>query len=229
MKKTHLRRSVSALLICAMLLSLCGYTGTSIAAADADTPASVQRTYTRYYEQVYEAENAVGNGTSVNTDHTGYSGTGFVDNFNATGKYIDFQINIPVTGDYSFILRYANATGHKAHAHVYLDGEIQETIPLHALSDWNTWGSSELGATMVSAGTHTLRISFVDYAVNIDALTVEDKHESIRSLYLSNWKNMMAIWNDTKLCSEDTPEAGPSIREIRFASKPNQRLLWILL
>lgn len=106
MKKTHLRRSVSALLICAMLLSLCGYTGTSIAAADADTPASVQRTYTRYYEQVYEAENAVGNGTSVNTDHTGYSGTGFVDNFNATGKYIDFQINIPVTGDYSFILRY---------------------------------------------------------------------------------------------------------------------------
>lgn len=174
MKKTHLRRSVSALLICAMLLSLCGYTGTSIAAADADTPASVQRTYTRYYEQVYEAENAVGNGTSVNTDHTGYSGTGFVDNFNATGKYIDFQINIPVTGDYSFILRYANATGHKAHAHVYLDGEIQETIPLHALSDWNTWGSSELGATMVSAGTHTLRISFVDYAVNIDALTVED-------------------------------------------------------
>lgn len=104
MKKTHLRRSVSALLICAMLLSLCGYTGTSIAAADADTPASVQRTYTRYYEQVYEAENAVGNGTSVNTDHTGYSGTGFVDNFNATGKYIDFQINIPVTGDYSFIL-----------------------------------------------------------------------------------------------------------------------------
>lgn len=222
MKKTHLRRSVSALLICAMLLSLCGYTGTSIAAADADTPASVQRTYTRYYEQVYEAENAVGNGTSVNTDHTGYSGTGFVDNFNATGKYIDFQINIPVTGDYSFILRYANATGHKAHAHVYLDGEIQETIPLHALSDWNTWGSSELGATMVSAGTHTLRISFVDYAVNIDALTVEDKHESIRSLYLSNWKNMMAIWNDTKLCSEDTPEAGPSIREIRFASNWNQ-------
>ena len=91
---------------------------------------------------------------------------------------------------------------------MYLDGEIQETIPLHALSDWNTWGSSELGATMVSAGTHTLRISFVDYAVNIDALTVEDKHESIRSLYLSNWKNMMAIWNDTKLCSEDTPEAG---------------------
>lgn len=105
---------------------------------------------------------------------------------------------------------------------MYLDGEIQETIPLHALSDWNTWGSSELGATMVSAGTHTLRISFVDYAVNIDALTVEDKHESIRSLYLSNWKNMMAIWNDTKLCSEDTPEAGPSIREIRFASNWNQ-------
>ena len=48
MKKTHLRRSVSALLICAMLLSLCGYTGTSIAAADADTPASVQRTYTAF-------------------------------------------------------------------------------------------------------------------------------------------------------------------------------------
>ena len=203
MKKTHLRRSVSALLICAMLLSLCGYTGTSIAAADADTPASVQRTYTRYYEQVYEAENAVGNGTSVNTDHTGYSGTGFVDNFNATGKYIDFQINIPVTGDYSFILRYANATGHKAHAHVYLDGEIQETIPLHALSDWNTWGSSELGATMVSAGTHTLRISFVDYAVNIDNW-IEIKQPSVtfsnvppgKYVFEVRGANGTGMWND---------------------------------
>lgn len=223
MRSKYLRKPISALLICVMLLSICNIGSMNvIAATTTDESYVTERTYTRYYEHLYEAENATGNGTSVNTNHTGYSGTGFVDGFNAEGKYLDFQVNIPVEGDYSFIFRYSNATGHKAHAQVHMDGVLEETIPLHNLASWNEWGDSEIGLTSVSSGNHTVRISFVDYAINIDSLKVEDKHESTRSLYLSNWNNMMAIWNDTKLCSEDVAEAGPSIRELRFSSNWNQ-------
>lgn len=221
MKTKHFCRTISAFLICAMVMSLCklGITTATATSSTVDTP---QRTYSRYYEYSYEAESASGNGTSVNTNHLGYTGTGFVDEFDSLNKYLDFQISIPIAGDYSFYFRYANATGHKAHAEVYLDGNYQETIPLHNLENWNTWAESEIGFTMLSEGNHTIRISFVDYAFNLDSLRVEQKHESIRSFYLSNWNNMMSIWNNTKLCQDDNPETGPSIREIRFASNWNQ-------
>jgi len=190
---------------------------------DAESAAITEaREYHRYAQVKYEAENAQITGADIMTDHPGYSGTGFVANFDSAGNEISFDVSIPALGDYSFYFRYSNGTGHKAHTEVYLDGVLQETIPFHMTDGWDAWNDSEIGVTNLTAGRHVVKIAFVDYAVNIDYMLQEERHESIRSFYLSNWSNMMAIWKDTKLCSEDIPEKGPSIRELRCAANWTQ-------
>src|SRR5690606_14194828 len=64
-----------------------------------------------------EAEDAslsgetTGTMAAVNTNHTGYSGTGFVDNIDTAGAAVTFYADVKVGGDHSVDLRYANATG----------------------------------------------------------------------------------------------------------------------
>lgn len=170
-----------------------------------------------YAESTYEAESAYLNGVGTNTNHTGYTGSGFVDGFDAIGDYVQFTVSIPATGDYSFIFKYANNTGYKASRKVYVDGNYIATAVFPNLANWDTWGKAEAGITNLASGTHTVKISFNNYAINLDNLVVEEKHESIRSLYLSNWNNMMAIWKASKLCSVDTATKGPRIDELRYS------------
>jgi hypothetical protein len=59
---------------------------------------------------LYEAEEAALTGTAgINTDHTGYSGSGFVDRYATEGKAATtFDVTVPKTGDYDVNLRYSN-------------------------------------------------------------------------------------------------------------------------
>lgn len=170
-----------------------------------------------YNKTVYQAENAALNGAAVDTDHTGYTGTGFVDQFDSVGKYVDFTISIASDGDYSIIFRYSNAGGYYASAKVYFDGEYEAMAVFPNLSNWDTWSTAEVG-NYFTAGTHTVRIAYNNHAINLDCIQVEEKHESARSLYLSNAKDFMAIWQAAQLCSEDTAMRPPRISELRLSS-----------
>lgn len=170
-----------------------------------------------YAETSYEAENATLHGVSIGKDHAGYTGSGFVDHFDSLGDCVDFTINISEAGDYSMIFRYANAGGYYASANVYFDGEFEATAVFPSLSGWDTWGTAEVG-NYLDAGKHTVRIEYNNHAINIDSLSVEVKHESTRSLYLSNMKNMMAIWKAGQLCSDDSDIQSTRIDELRLSN-----------
>ena len=197
------RQLVSVALVLAMIVACMGGLLPTTAAA--------------YSETVYQAEEAVLGGAAIDTDHTGFTGTGFVDQFDALGKYVDFSISVPSSGDYSLVFRYANAGGYYASAKVYFDGEYEALGVFPSLSDWNTWSTAEVGKYL-TAGTHAVRIAYNNHAINLDCLQVEEKHESARSLYLSNAKDFMAIWQAAQLCSEDTATRPPRISELRLSS-----------
>ena len=74
-----------------------------------------------YPQTRYEAEAAVLSGVQTNTDHAGYTGTGFVDHFDAKGDFVEFSVDLAEAGDYSFLIRYANAGGYNASAKVFFD------------------------------------------------------------------------------------------------------------
>lgn len=197
-----MKRRISFLLTFAMLISVLGI-------------PNVQAVV--YEENLYEAEQATLHGVAVNTDHPGYTGAGFVDKFDSRGDYVQFNIQIATAGDYSMIFRYANGTGYYASAKTYFDGEYEAMAVFPDTGDWNTWGTAEVGKYL-SAGSHIVKIVYNNHAFNIDSLTVEEKHESTRSFYMSNQKDMLAIWRAAQLCSVDVAQAGPHLSELHLSS-----------
>jgi len=60
----------------------------------------------------FEAEDAyLTGGTRVDTNHSGYSGRGYIDNYVKVGATATFTVNVPSDGAYAVTLDYANGTG----------------------------------------------------------------------------------------------------------------------
>ncbi len=122
----------------------------------------------------YEAEFASGSGTSTNTNHTGYTGTGFVDSFDASGDSVTFDTHVSTAGIYQVTLRYANATGGTATRTVTIDGTVAGTVSMPSLANWDTWATANLSVSL-GAGHHTISISWASGdsgAINLDSLSL---------------------------------------------------------
>lgn len=104
----------------------------------------------------YEAENATrSGGANVNNNHTGYSGTGFVDGMNPVGAAVTFNVNVSTAGTYNVKLRYANAMGSAQTLSLYVNGVDVKQTSLPNLSNWDTWGEATETVTL-NAGSNTI-------------------------------------------------------------------------
>ena len=127
---------------------------------------------------VYEAESAaLAGGAVAGTDHTGYTGSGFVGGYTDTNKGnadTTFTVTAAAAGSDTLALRYANGTGATMSLSIYVNGTKLHQISLGATSDWNTWGTETETATLHS-GSNTIAYKFdtTDSGnVNLDNLTV---------------------------------------------------------
>lgn len=126
---------------------------------------------------VYQAESAaLAGGATVQTDHTGYTGTGFVGGFTDANKgnaQIAFTVNAATAGSATLGLRYANGTGSARTLSLYLNGSKVMQTMLGATADWNTWTTQNETVTL-NAGNNTVayRYDTADNGnVNLDSLT----------------------------------------------------------
>lgn len=122
----------------------------------------------------YEAEFGTNVATTTNTDHPGYTGTGFVDGFATSGDSVTVDVHASATGTHNLKFRYANASGSSASRNLYVDGVLVTTVGFASLANWDTWGSANV-STSLSAGKHSIRLSY-DGAntgpINLDNVTV---------------------------------------------------------
>lgn len=123
----------------------------------------------------YEAESAVlSGGAKVNTDHAGYSGTGFVDGYTASGAATSFTVQASAAGTYNATLRYANASGSAKTISVYVNGiKIKQTL-LANLANWDTWADQTEQLTL-TAGNNTIAYKYDSSDsgnINLDYVTV---------------------------------------------------------
>src|SRR3954462_15888823 len=58
----------------------------------------------------YEAESATITQAVVESNHTGFTGTGFVNLDNTTGSYVEWTVNAATAGTATIGLRFANGT-----------------------------------------------------------------------------------------------------------------------
>jgi len=122
----------------------------------------------------YEAEDAIKLGVSVNSNHSGYAGTGFVDQFGSAGDSVSFVVLAPTDDSYSFQFSYANATGTTATRQVFVDGDYAGTISFSPLADWDIWATVPL-AVRLKPGIHQVVLYFSSTngtAINLDYLQI---------------------------------------------------------
>ena len=126
----------------------------------------------------YEAENATRSGGAVvATDHTGYTGTGFV------GGYVDankgtarttFAVTVGTAGTYTLGLGYADGNSDARTLTLTVDGGPATTVTLPPTGSWDTWSNAATSVAL-GAGNHSVAYSFGanDTAnVNLDHLDV---------------------------------------------------------
>ncbi|SEH03301.1 Glucose/arabinose dehydrogenase, beta-propeller fold [Nonomuraea solani] len=105
----------------------------------------------------YEAENATITQGVVESNHAGYSGTGFVNGDNVAGSATEWTINAPAAGSATLSLRYANGTGADRPSDIAVNGTtIAAARSFHATGAWTTWATVTLTAQL-TAGTNTVK------------------------------------------------------------------------
>ncbi|MFR0355614.1 TIM-barrel domain-containing protein [Streptomyces sediminimaris] len=126
-----------------------------------------------------EAEDQRYDGPGLASDHSGFTGKGFLAGFQVDNNSLAADVSSPASGTYDLAVRYANAVGgdgrHETRTlSLSVDGGADRTFTLPETSDWNTWGVARLPLTL-GAGPHTVRLHRAagdSGNVNIDSLAL---------------------------------------------------------
>jgi endo-1,4-beta-D-glucanase Y len=106
-----------------------------------------------------EAETGViSAGGTVDSNHTGFTGTGFVNTANAVGSYVEVTANGVTAGTRKLTFRYSNGTTANRPATITVNGTAAGTVNFGTTANWDTWTAASLTVTM-PAGTNTIRVT----------------------------------------------------------------------
>ncbi|WP_371578625.1 carbohydrate-binding protein [Streptomyces sp. NBC_01314] len=143
MQKTHVRpviATVSAGLVAGLLVALSG--------------TAAQAATTRYEA---ETSPAVCTGT-IDSDWTGYSGSGFCNGTNAANAYAQFTVTAPASGTATLSVRFANGTTAARAASVTVNGAAAATTSFESTGTWTGWTTKTL-TVPVTSGSNVIRIN----------------------------------------------------------------------
>ncbi|MFG2956720.1 PQQ-dependent sugar dehydrogenase [Streptomyces sp. NPDC048291] len=105
----------------------------------------------------YQAEDATISQGTVATNHTGYTGTGFVDYTNIKGSYVEFTVSAATAGTSALAVRFANGTDTDRPMDISVTGTVVASgVSFPATADWNTWVTKTVNVPL-TAGSNKIR------------------------------------------------------------------------
>ena len=126
------------------------------------------------YQAPYEAEHAEQANVAVNTDHEGYYGEGFVDQFASEGCAVTFTVNSD--GDTALLdVRYSAGT-EAAQRTLLVNGE-SILLDLPKTQDWDSWNTVSVPVELLP-GQNTITISYQagNFAgINLDCISLRNQ------------------------------------------------------
>ncbi len=125
--------------------------------------------------EIYEAEHASYSSGDVETEHSGYSGSGFVNVDNDDGESIEWTVDASASGTYSLEFRYANGASDRP-AELRVNGSaVNGSLNFPDTSDWTNWQSVSTNASL-NQGSNTIRLTANDSdgLANMDYLKIMD-------------------------------------------------------
>ncbi|MBO3752041.1 carbohydrate-binding protein [Streptosporangiaceae bacterium NEAU-GS5] len=122
----------------------------------------------------YQAEDATLSQAAAATNHTGYTGTAFVDYTNVTGSYVEFSVNAAAAGPATVTLRYSNGTTTNRPMDIVVNGTVvSSALAFGATTNWDTWATKSVTVNLV-AGLNTIRATATtaNGGPNLDKITL---------------------------------------------------------
>jgi len=121
-----------------------------------------------------QAENATISQGVVESNHAGFTGTGFVNYNNVTGSYTQFTVNSARAGRATLAFRYANGTTTNRPMDITVNGQlVAGALAFPGTGAWSTWQTVSVSANL-SAETNTIRATATtaNGGPNLDRLDV---------------------------------------------------------
>jgi hypothetical protein len=204
------------------------------------------------YEVTIQAENGTfcthSSGTSIDDDNAGYTGTGFINTDNATGKWTQLQINVAEAGYYKLEARYANNGGDSRGATITVNGENINFGEFRQTYDWEKWYTELFKGIYLNAGTNTIRLTATTSGglANIDkyklsvsppppttiqaedteycswssGTSIDNDNLGFTGTGFVNTANEMGKWLELEI---DVPVSGTYQLDVRYANESSER------
>ena len=125
------------------------------------------------WAQTYEAEDAYYNNAVVESDHTGYTGSGYVNTANEVGTYIEWTITSSSSGSAQCAFRYANGADSRPVQLSVNNSTVVSSQDFPPTGAWTTWQFVTVTVN-INQGTNTIRLTTLtaEGAANIDRLDI---------------------------------------------------------
>jgi len=109
----------------------------------------------------------------VESNHAGYTGSGFVNGDNVVGSGVEFGVTAAAAGPATVVVRFANGTTADRPMSVSLNGAAGFTQSFPGTGAWTTWTTVTFTLNLV-AGSNTIRLTATTAGggPNLDRLTV---------------------------------------------------------
>ena len=124
----------------------------------------------------YQAENATISQGVVESNHAGFTGTGFVNYDNVAGSYVEWTVAAAAGGSTSLGIRFANGTTASRPMDITVNGTlVANDLAFPPTGAWTTWQTVSTTA-ILNAGNNVVRATAAGAAggPNVDRLTVGD-------------------------------------------------------
>jgi len=125
----------------------------------------------------YEAESATrSGGANINTNHAGYTGTGFVDGyFNSSTAQTAFTVAAASAGTATITTRYSAGNGTSTNTGLYVNGTKIKNITCNGTGNWDTWATENETVSLI-AGNNTIAYkaeTSSGSSINLDNIVVQ--------------------------------------------------------
>jgi unsaturated rhamnogalacturonyl hydrolase len=124
---------------------------------------------------IYQAEDAYIFDGTIDTEHAGYTGTGYVNYINEIGSYGEWTVNAATAGTKTLRFRFANGTAVDRPMEIKVNGTVfNSQLSFPGTGAWTNWNTQTINANL-NSGSNTIRATSVtaDGGPNMDRLEVQ--------------------------------------------------------
>ena len=132
----------------------------------------------------YQAESAKIYRAALETTHSGFSGSGYVNTYQEAGAYLEWLVTVPQALTATLIIRFANGSTANRPMAVRVNGAVvNPALSFVPTGGWPVWATRSLTAKL-HAGTNTIRLTATtaNGGPNIDLLDVNDETDWGRAM-----------------------------------------------